>query len=722
MWYSLSQLVEISEQLATSGRYPKGLPGMPSNIIGIRRLSVKENWRSQPRSGRGGGKEYFSEDFPKETQAVLAKLDSKEDERIEEVSSQDHSQEIIAPITLNVGFEAPAPNTPQSQLRCDTKLSLLSAFDLFRTRENMRLSAARWEFVRRYNSNLINLPSWIRAVFPTVSQISLCRWEKFRQKHNFKAFAGNYGQKKGCAIEKNIDIKTAILGELYKNPDIKISYIYTYLKSAFSDVNFSLRSLQRWTKNWKQENKVTFLMRKDKDKYKGKYKGAVGSASEGIVRFNQRWELDSTPTDVEIAILNEFGLDSKRFTVLGLIDVFSRSLILHVAERDNSDAVIALIRKGITLWGVPEEVRTDNGRNYISNRVRRCVESLKPGMGIQWICNPGQPQEKPFIEAAMKKVNYGCMEFLPGYLGHSVAERKRISARNNDDELLNLTEFQQFLDAFCNDYNEIRSHRGLTGEFKGMTPGAVKRLGELRNPAYKIENERILDLLLAEVPSGNGKRRVRKKGLEIDGGWFIDERCELLNHIDDDVWCYWDPFEMDLGKVYVYSRSLDDPNAEFIGIAICPERVGRSRVDLIDAQKQIERKRSEALKVFKGAARVSRKDVVKALVDGSDDALEKLATLPVASLTLDDELPAVSDAANCIEISSPVVSSSNDEPKEEGRVFLHNENSVPGRYERLWYRKFDGEDLTFEDLDFMTRFESSGFMGRSLSQSLQKAA
>jgi hypothetical protein len=715
MWYSLSQILDLK------------LPGMLSGVAGIRRQAVKEGWRSRPRSGKGGGLEYCSEDFSEQAQKALSTINKDVEIEIKEV--QEYQE--VTPITLDVGYQAqaPAPTAPQSQVRCDTKLSLLSAFDMFRARENMRLSAARWEFVRRYNCGLINLPSWVREFFPTISQISLHRWEKLRQaaskNSNFKPFSGFYGKKKGSSIDKNLDIKTTILEELYRNPEIKISYIYTYLKSVFK-INFTLRSLQRWVKNWKQEknndgvkNEVILLKRKDPDKYRAKYKGAVGSASEAITRFNQRWELDSTPTDVEIQILGELGLDSARYTILGLIDVFSRSLILHVAERDNSNAVIALIRKGITLWGVPEEIRTDNGRNYISNRVRRCVESLRPGMGIQWVCNPGQPQEKPFIESAMKKINYGCMEFLPGYLGHSVAERKRIFARKNNDELLNLTEFQRFLDAFCNDHNELRPHRGFTGEFKGMTPGAVRRLGELNNPVFKIKNERILDLLLAEVPSGHGKRHVRKKGLEIDGGWFIDEKCELLNYIDEDVFCYWDPFDMDLGKVFVYSRSLDYADAEFICIAICPERVGKSRLDLIDAQKRIERARSKALKDFKANARVSRKEVVEALVDGSDDALENLATLPTVSLTLDDELFAVSDAANYVDVSSSVVSSSDDEPKEESRVFLHDEGSAPGRYERLWYRRLDGEDLTAEDLVFMTRFESS-VLGWSLSQSFQK--
>ena len=62
------------------------------------------------------------------------------------------------------------------------------------------------------------------------------------------------------------------------------------------------------------------------DKWKGRYQSATGDAYELITEYNERWEYDGTPADL---LLN----DGKRYTIVGIINVYSRELKLEVAER-----------------------------------------------------------------------------------------------------------------------------------------------------------------------------------------------------------------------------------------------------------------------------------------------------------------------------------------------------------------------------------------------------
>jgi putative transposase len=57
-WYSAFELAGLS-----------GLPSLPNNIA---RKAKTEQWKSQPRSGRGGGKEYAYSSLPEQTQKALS--------------------------------------------------------------------------------------------------------------------------------------------------------------------------------------------------------------------------------------------------------------------------------------------------------------------------------------------------------------------------------------------------------------------------------------------------------------------------------------------------------------------------------------------------------------------------------------------------------------------------------------------------------------------------
>lgn len=89
----------------------------------------------------------------------------------------------------------------------------------------------------------------------------------------------------------------------------------------------------------------------------------IGKADEYIVRLNQEWQTDSTIADI---MLN----DNKRYNIVGIIDVYSRRAVLHVSETSSSEAVLACLTKALNAFGKPESMRTDNGADFTSIRVK----------------------------------------------------------------------------------------------------------------------------------------------------------------------------------------------------------------------------------------------------------------------------------------------------------------------------------------------------------------
>ena len=80
------------------------------------------------------------------------------------------------------------------------------------------------------------------------------------------------------------------------------------------------------------------------------------------MRLNQLWELHSTPADVICG-------DGKRYAIVAAIDIWSRQARVLVVPTSRATAIAALPHRCILEWGVPEAVRTDEGKDYTSRHV-----------------------------------------------------------------------------------------------------------------------------------------------------------------------------------------------------------------------------------------------------------------------------------------------------------------------------------------------------------------
>ena len=408
---------------------------------------------------------------------------------------------------------------------------------------------------------------------PSFSISSLYNWDRALARGGLNALVDQRGQAQAGRgiLGTDTQMRDLVLGMLATYPRTNATLLAQGLAVRFPSCRHRLpgvRTIQRWTKKWKEENKVLWSHLCNPDAAKGRCGASVGRADEGVDSLNALWEVDATTSDVLLS-------DGQRHTILGIIDVWSRRVLLHVTRTSPSSAVCTALRRAILAWGVPDAVRCDNGKEFISHHARTALKDL----GIaQETAPPFQPERKPFIERALGTFSHDLLELLPGFCGHDVSDRQAIRARRsfsarfgrgeNAQGRLTPEAFQEFCDKWCALYAS-RPHQGLGG----LTP--TSRASSWIGPMRMIEDEHALDILLSEPAQGG----VHEKGISVGGLWHV--AADLGAYIGQRVRIRLD--EGDAGKIFVFSK-----NGVFLCEAVCPKRAGVSRRQLAQATRKVQ--------------------------------------------------------------------------------------------------------------------------------------
>ena len=331
----------------------------------------------------------------------------------------------------------------------------------------------------------------------------------------------------------------------------------------------AVSTIRHWIARYRAENARELSAVADPDRHRSHRKPAGGDAAAGIVRLNQVWELDSTLADVICA-------DGKRHSIVSAIDIWSRRARILVVPTSRATAIAALLRRCILEWGVPEIVRTDQGKDYTSRHVVSVLENLEIEHRP---CPPFRPELKPFVERFLGTLARDLFAFLPGFTGHDVAQAQALRARKSFAQrqagqtprligTVNLTaeELQAACDDWCETVYEQRGHGGL----EGVSP--FVRFHSWPEPKREVYDERALDALLAE-PAGDGWRTVGKKGIRLDRldyiaaplGRLVRQRVRILH----------DP--ADAGRIHVYRPHPAGEGFVFVCVAVCPALTGDDR-------------------------------------------------------------------------------------------------------------------------------------------------
>lgn len=579
-WYSASELA--------------GLPGLPGTERRIRAKAQRENWPSRPAQGKKG-REYPETCIPEEAQAALrnrriaaamdkitaaheaelapafAAREAKETARRERKSEADLQR--IKRENMQK-FAALAQDDPKRQ-RAVAREWCVNAVGQERHEykgpaAQLTQRAAIDSIVAKINSGERALPAHVAPWIPerhgvrALTHDTLYRWITAHRDGGRWALVDGYGNRAGqCLISVDQDLYTATLGRMLSDPQATGRDLFAWLRTRFdADRLPSLRSVQRFRETWLRDNAQTWLFLTAPGKWKNKHQAAFGSQIESVVRLNQLWEMDSTPGD--------WLLTDGRHSVVGCIDLYSRRLKLRVSKSSSAYAVGQTFRAAVLDWGLPEAVRTDNGKDYVSDYFAGVLSDLDVA---QYLCIPFASEQKGTVERVLKTVCYGLAKLLPGYIGHNVAEAQDIRSRETFakriltpgelvDVSMSAADLQEALDGWVEQVYHQDPHSGEGMDGLSPIAKAAAWSGEILTV-----DARALDALLAPLA---GERVVGKKGIRWDHARYVSPI--LGEYIGETVRCRYD--EADLGRLYVYT---DD---KFLCVAQDPARTGISRAEV----------------------------------------------------------------------------------------------------------------------------------------------
>jgi len=641
-----------------------GLPGMPSTERAIQLRATREGWRYQDTSCRGGKRrEYHVSSLPEQTRVALAGKSVKV-----ALTPVGHAAELGAAMGHKIRRQE-AEAAESNRIAREKGLAAFSQLPMIRQREaaakhellKMRdayiraavlpLKRGSIQFAADIMSGSIELPTDIAKAISrkgklSVSWSSLNRWQQDYDGQGLVGLAGRYVSRAGATTVPQ-DMQNFIIGIKTHHPHIKDRMVMAALDARFNGRPLPKHSaVRRFMRRWEKDNASLLLFVSNPDAWKNKHMFAFGTADEDIHSLNQLWEFDSTPADVM--------LTDGRHSILGVIDVFTRRLKLHVSPTSKATAVAALTRRALIDWGVPEVAKTDNGKDYISNHMVRVFVSL----GIdQVLCTPFESQEKPHIERAFRTFSHDIVELLPGYIGHSVADRKAIEARrsfasrimNKESDPIEIKMTAAELQTLCDRWTEAVYHHNRHSALN-CTPAEMVRAW--KEPVRRINDERALDILLSEAPGNNGKRTVGKKGILVDTARFISDD---MPETGTDVKVLLD--STDLGTIYVF----DLVSGEFLCVAHDPTRKGISRTEVAAKAKARQKKvMQEGSKMLRKMAKEAHADTIaEEILNHRESKLANVIELPKPSE--DYTSPALEEAAKVVRALDGLINNSSDD-------------------------------------------------------------
>ncbi|PLY08378.1 MAG: DNA transposition protein [Arcobacter sp.] len=507
-------------------------------------------------------------------------------------------------------------------------------------------------------SNEFSVTKWLKEVVEKdiqfdelghVSQKQLFDWLKKYKDSRAKgtnlveSFIDARGAQKGVKALSS-EQKATAQRYFLKTSRPMITEIYRNMCHDYGDTMPSYDALNNYFKEWKRKNPLLYEFSKSPDSAKNKFLVAYGDESEKAKYKNHYWELDSTPADVICE-------DGKRYAIIAALDIFSRRVVFHVCESSSAYTISQLLRKAILKLGIPEHVVIDNGRDYTSNH----FETVCINLGIEKIVVPPFSGEcKPFVERIFGTLSRELFEQIPGYIGHDVAQRKELQARQSfadkiksrekwreeqklktDDErkawrdawklkkenvgldltvLMSADELQMWIDNWVDKIYEQREHSTI------KTKPILKWNRDI-TPVQSIPDERMLLMLLGE----SVVRRVGKKGIAYDGCQYYHlNLVELTGH-----YVYVMSSE-DLGIVYVF-----DERMQFICTAEDKSKIGENRYLIRKAKKKSLALMKQMDKLVKEAESIQDTTILTRIEAVSDEIQSRTTAVTKRTQTVD---------------------------------------------------------------------------------------
>jgi transposase InsO family protein len=605
-WLTLSDLADLA------------LPGFPATRKGWALIAEQEGWnrapgKARPSAGRGGGLEYHIDLLHG---AALAALAAKTI-GVVALSPADGAAAAAGEAAQKAAAGGPSP-AAQLSLNAiegrDARLAVLAAAEKFRAGGRLSGQTADALFCSLYNEGRIDAEPWVRASVRKLSAVTLARWRRLKREG-----AGRLAVDRGVARRGKGKLEAArafILALIVERPHITADHLREIVAARFPALeNVSHRTFQTFRSRIEREDKVLIARVANPDAFKSKYRLTGGSPHQ-VERVNELWMIDASPADM-------LCVDG-RHSVYLCIDIFSRRLVVYVSKTPRAEAVTLLMRRALIAWGVPERVKTDNGSDFIA----KWTKSLFLGLGIEVeLSDAFAPWQKGHIERAVRTFQHDLAPLLPGYVGHSVADRRVIEERKAFSARLGASDAEAFqveltakeLQAYCDDWAANRyAHRAHSG-IGGATPFAMAQSGAVR----RIDNVRALDVLLAPIAGSDGMRTVTKRGVKINYSHYLAPAVLPGAR----VFVRMDP--EDMGRAWLFSP--DGQN--YLGEAICPELAGIDPAAAVAEARARQKKLLEegVAELRAGMRAIKPRDMVDTVLRRGAEKAGKLVEFPRAA-------------------------------------------------------------------------------------------
>lgn len=698
-----------------------GLPGLPGTARNVLKRAQIAGWSARPREGQGRtGFEYLSTDLPAETQQALAAqaagaVKPATDAIAAGVRAKQTAQVQACATSMakyGIALEAKGGFDP---LR-NPKLDLFQRFEKYHASRGTSVWAAVCEFVQVWAAGHIEAHPATKLAYPTIPAKTLDKWYRAWRTQGVEALLErkprkDKGQSALTQCDELHDTFVAALAEMHDPTARQVGRVMRAQLGA--ERTPATSTIKRWLRDFKASNAPALLMFKNPDGYKNKYRAAFGSQSDGITRPNQQWQQDSTigdamqRADLAFNLVDQGTGEIRRHAIIASIDVFTRRAKVVVAPTSSSNAVKAVTRLCIQAWGKPEQIKTDNGRDYTAQDYDFAISSL----GIEHLlCTPFSPEQKPYVERFIGTLMHDLFPMLEGFVGKSVTERKAIESaksfaqRFGDggiDLRLGAQQLQRMINNWLDDYHD-REHSSL-----GCSPNEMAA----RHTTSVVRlDDRALDIFLMAV-AGKGTRVVGKRGIPLANSFFAGP--ELAAHIGSTVRCRQD--ELDLGSMHVFAM-----DGSYICQAFDHAMLGINRGELAAKSMAIE------------------KASIKPMVDQLRKALKKrLVKQAVHSIYVDREAAAADQASNVhrlaprtVQATTPAIDSllasldttTQDTARATARAMFDAAEATPApvlqmtsanpinRYSawvRIEARMQRGEAISARDLDWATSYQDS---------------
>ena len=165
---------------------------------------------------------------------------------------------------------------------------------------------------------------------------------------------------------------------------------------------------------------------KKKQRRRGQSTGKIPTSAD-YPNHVWSWDFVSDRTD-----------DGAPLRVLSLIDEFTRECIsLTVARSLKAEDVLAALDRAVTERGVPGNIRSDNGPEFISKVTRQYLQ--EKGIKTLYI-EPGSPWQNPYVESFHNRLRDECL---------------------NQEWFLSLAEARVVIENWRDKYNRIHPHSNL---------------------------------------------------------------------------------------------------------------------------------------------------------------------------------------------------------------------------------------------------------------------